>query len=250
MKFIEWLYSSYPNPHIDGQWGLLHILTLALCVALIVSGALFLKNKDEKTKRIFLWVLAGIIIFFEVARRVINLCKTTDYSANNLLRILLPRPGCAISCWLCVAAVIVNKKFFYNFASVISIVCAVIFFAYPGAGFNNEYILFENLYSIATHATFLVLAISFITLKFADFKWKSSWKELICLAGLALYVFLEISVLKIEHDPFYFMPGNEVMKILGMPYPLFLPLYIVFILAYFSAFYLIGDRKNIFKKKK
>lgn len=63
------------------------------------------------------------------------------------------------------------------------------------------------------------------------------------------YVFLEIYGLKIESDPMYFMPGNDVMDILGVGYPLYLVLYIIFIIIYFNIFYLIDDRKKVFKIK-
>ena len=249
MKFIDWLYSTYPNPKIEGEWGTLHIITLVAIIAMIVASSLLLKNKSDKTKRIVLWVMCGIIIFFEVARRVINLCKTTDYSVLNIFKILLPRPGCAISDWLVVIALIVNKKFFYNFASIVSILCGTIFFAYPGAGFNNEIILFENLYSIVAHAMFYIVAICFITYKFTDFKYKNCWKELICFAVLIVYTFLEI-YFKIESDPFYFVANNDIQDIVGMAYSLYLPMYLIFICVYVNLYYLIGDRKNIFKRRK
>ena len=248
MSFSEWLLSSYPNPHVNGEWGLLHIITLILCVLFIVISSLLLKNKSQKAKRITIWVLVGILIFFELSRRIINLYKTEDYSFINILKILLPRPGCAISCWLVIIATIVNKKFLYNFASIISILCGFIFFCYPGAGFNNEYILYENLYSIVTHSVFFSTAICFITYGFTDFKYSSIYKELICLAIIAIYVYIEITF-KIEGDPFYFMPGNEVQEIVGFTYELFLPLYALFNIIYFNAYYLISERKLIFKKK-
>ena len=250
MNFIDWINSAYPNPHIDGQYGLLHIITMLLIAAVIITSTLLLKNKSEKNKRIFLIIIACIILFFEIARRVINFCKTTDYSFNNILRILLPRPGCAISCWLVIISVFVNKKFFYNFTSIIGLLCAVIFFAYPGVGFNNQFILFENLYSIVTHSLFLIASICLITLKFTDFKYKNIWKELVCLAVMLVYIFLEIYVLKIESDPFYFMPGNDIQEIVGFAYEIFLLIYLAFVAIYFNLFYLIGDRKNLFKKKK
>ncbi|MBR5192665.1 MAG: hypothetical protein IKW33_04570 [Clostridia bacterium] len=193
-------------------------------------------------------VLASIIIFFEVARRIINLIKTDDYSLLNLARIILPRPGCAISCWLVVIAVFVNKKFMYNFASIISILCGTIFFAYPEAGYNNQYLLFENVYSIFTHTTFMILAICFITYKFTDFRYKDISKELIAFAILALYILIEI-LLNIEGDPFYFLPNNDVQEIVSLSYPLFITLYSFFIIIYFNIFYLIQDRKLIFKRK-
>lgn len=249
MSFKEWLYSSYPNPHIDGQYGLLHIITMFLIVASVILATIFLKKKSEKTKRIFLLVITAVILFFEIARRIINFCKGADFTVNSVLHILLPRPGCAISCWLVILAVIVNKKFFYNFASIISIICAVIFFAYPGVGFNNEYILFENLYSIITHSLFFTVAICFITLKFTDFKYKGAWKELICLAVMIVYVWLESQILKIESDPFYCLPGNDIQEIVSLAYGAFITIYLIFVAIYFNIFYLIGDRKNIFKKR-
>ena len=250
MTFIEWLYSSYPNPHVNGQFGLAHILTMVCIAIFVVLSTIFLKKKSQKSKRIVLFVIAMIILIFELARRGINFCKTTDYSLNNVLRILLPRPGCAISCWLVIIAVIVNKKFLYNFTSIVAFLCGLIFFAYPGVGFNNQYILFENLYSIVTHSALFALSICFITYGFTEFKYKPIWKELISLAVMLVYVFLEIYVLKIEGDPFYFMPANEVQDIIGLSYDLYLPLYLIFMVIYYNIFYLIGDRKNVFKRKK
>ena len=249
MSFKEWLFSLYPNPHIDGQYGLLHIITMVFIAALVVVSTLLLKKKSEKTKRIFLCILAAIILTFEIARRVINFCKGSDFTVNSVLHILLPRPGCAISCWLVIIATFINKKFFYNFASIIGIICGIIFFAYPGAGYNNKFILFENLYSIVTHTLFFTTSICFITYRFTDFKYKKMWKELICLSVLIIYIFMEIYVLKIEYDPFYFMPNNDVQEIIGFSYNLYLPLYIVFMFIYINIFYLIPCIKNRIKTK-
>lgn len=250
MSFIDWITSSYPNPSIDGRWGWLHITVLILCIALIVAIALIFRKRSEKSRRIILCVLVGLILLFEIARRIINLCKTDDYSFHNLMYILLPRPWCAISCWSLIIAAIFNKRFLYNVSCYTSLLCSLVFFAYPGVGFNNVYILFENLYSIATHSLLLITSISLITLKFTKFEYKTIWKELICLAVILGYTFLEIFVLKIESDPMYFMPGNDITEILNIPYAGFLVLYILFMIIYINAFYLIDDRKNIFKKRK
>ena len=52
MTFEQWIYGTgFDNPKVDGQWGLLHIITLVICVVLIVGLTLLFKNKDEKTKR-------------------------------------------------------------------------------------------------------------------------------------------------------------------------------------------------------
>ncbi|MGN1212432.1 MAG: hypothetical protein ACI4TZ_00125 [Christensenellales bacterium] len=247
MTFKEWLYSSYENPHINGQWGWLHITTLVLCIAIIVAIALLFKNKSQKSKRIVLFVIAGLILLFEIARRVINLTRNPSYTFNQVLGILLPRPWCAISCWLLMISTLVNKKSFYNLVSITSLLCAIIFFAYPGVGFNNQYILFENLYSIVTHSLILIGSITLITLKFAKFEYKTVWKELIGLAVIFIYAFLEIYVLKIESDPLYFMPGNDIQEILGISSGLYIALYAIFMIVYWNIFYLIADRKNVKK---
>ena len=250
MSFVDWIYSSYPNPSINGRWGWLHITVLLLCLVLIVLIALVFRKKSEKTRRIVLAVLAGAILIFEISRRVINLCKATDYSLNSLLYILLPRPWCAISCWGVMLAVVCNKKCLYNVASFTGLLCVIAFFAYPGVGFNNQYILFENLYSIATHALLFVSSVSFITLRFIKFEYKNFWKDLIYLVVIFGYALLEIYVLKIEADPMYFMSGNDIMNFLGLTYTVYLTLYIILLIVYVNLFYLIGDRKQIFKCRK
>lgn len=248
MSFEEWILSSYPNPSINGRWGLLHILVLVFCIGLILLVSLTMRKKSEKAKRIVLWVLAALILMFELTRRIVNLVKADTMDFHSAMHILLPRPWCAISCWALMISAIVNKRFFYNFTSITSLLCALVFFAYPGVGFNNEYILFENLYSIATHSLVLVMSVLLITLRFTKFEYKNCWKEAICFVALLVYVLLEIYVLKIESDPMYFMPGNDIMEILEISYGAFLALYIIVILVYFNIFYLIEDRKSVFKK--
>lgn len=249
MTFKDWIFSSYPNPGVNGQFGLLHILTLCFIALFVTISTLLLKDRKVKTKRYILIVIASIILFFEVSRRIINIIKTEEHTFLGTLRTLLPRPGCAISCWLVMFSVLINKKSLYNFASIIGLLSGVIFFAYPGVGFNNQFILFENLYSIVTHTLFTSACFCFITYKFTDFKYKNIKKELLMFICLAVYVILEI-VLKIEADPFYFMPSNDIQKIVSLEYAAYIILYALFFLIYFNAFYIISDRKKLFKKKR
>ena len=250
MDFVSWITSNYPNQEINGQWGWLHITTLIICIATIVAISLiFRRGKYPKARKIVLWTLVGILFIFELTRRIVNLCKTTDYSFRNILAILLPRPWCAISSWSVMISIFVNKKFFYNFTSITTLLCALVYFAYPGVGFNNQFILFENLYSIVTHSMLLIISILLITLKFTDFRYKGIWKEAICLAAVFIYSILEIFVLKIESDPLYYMPGGDIQEILGIGYGGYLVVYIAFILIFINVFYLINNRKIIFKRK-
>ena len=111
---------------------------------------------------------------------------------------------------------------------------------------------FENLYSIVTHSMLLVTSISLITLKFTDFKYKNMWKDLICLAVIFVYAILEIYVLKIADNPLYFLPieGNEVSEIIGIGGVLYVILYFAFLVVFVNIFYLINDRKTVFRKRK
>ncbi len=265
MSFKDWLFGQIENPWIPKQWGFLHILTLVICIGLIVGFYFIVKkveNKD-KTRKIIIIVLASLILFFEVASRVIYAIKryhlnTPDMNGLNALWIILPKPWCAISCWALIASVIVNKKFFYNYASLSALLCSVIFFAYPGVGYNNKYILWDNLYSISTHALLLTMSITLITLKFAEFKYKELWKFAICFGLTYVYGLIEIYFLKtngvsIQSDPMYFMPGGDIQAgILGISWPLYITLYCVVVIVYINAFYLIQDResvKKLFRKK-
>ena len=239
MSVADWFFTRYPGASHVKPWGLGEILTLILCIAIIVTLAILFKKKDDKTKRIVLWVLVGLIIFFEVVRRIANLISNTNYTFNSYLHILLPRPWCAIACWTLIVCVISKKKCIYNFASITALLCAIIFFAYPGVGFKSPYFLFDDLYSVATHSLLLITSISLMTLGFTDFNYKEFWKVGVCYAVIFVYSILEIYVLKIEHDPMYFMPNNDVQDILSISYGLYLTIYIIFTLFYFNLFPLI-----------
>ncbi|MBQ2810073.1 MAG: hypothetical protein IJF11_04190 [Clostridia bacterium] len=255
MSFYDWIYSEYPSNsslEINSRYGILHILTIILCIGICV-GISFLRKKNEKTKRTVLFIIAGLILFFELARRIINISRGVD-GLNSWLYLLLPRPWCAIACWCFMASTLVNKRFFYNFVSMISLLCALVFLVHPNVGFDGRAILFENIYSIFTHVLLFIGAVSIITLGFADFSYigkektlKSSalW-ELLCLAIMYAYAFFEAFALKIEIDPLMFRQGNDVQDVLGVSYGLYLVIYILFLALYFNAFYLI----NTFVKRR
>ena len=147
-----------------------------------------------------------------------------------------------------------KKPFFYNFASLSALLCSVIFFSYPGVGYNNEIILFENLYSIVTHALLLTMSITLMVLKATEFKYKHMWKLTICFALTFAYGLLQIYVLKTQEDPMYFMPNGDIQAdILKISYGLYLVLYIALIVTYVNVFHLIGDWatvKAFFSRKK
>lgn len=260
MTFSEWLFGGIENPIVNGRWGLLHILTLLLCAACI-TAFYFIANKStnqDRTKSCIVYTLAGLIAFFEIMIRFVYFMKLyyfqqPEMAGTGVLWILIPKPWCAISCWLLIACVIVKKTFFYNFASLSGLLCAVIFFAYPGVGYNNEIILFENLYSIVTHALLLTMSITLIVLKFTDFRYKHIGKLAICFGLTYAYGLMQIFLLKIQEDPMYFMPDGDIQAdILKISYGLYLFLYITLIVVYVNVFHIIDDKdtvKAFFKRR-
>lgn len=241
MSFADWLYSRYPDGAvINGRWGTLHILTVLACIIVILTVTFIFNKKSKKTKENVILVLALLILFFELSRRAINVSRGyTDL--HSYLVILLPRPWCAISCWMMIAAAFLKKGWFYNFASMNALLNALVFFAYPSVGFNHNVILFENLYSIATHALLLISSISLMTLGLTHFKLTKDnlLKECVGLILIFAYSFIEIFLLNIEKDPMYFMPGNDVQAFLSVEYAPYLFIYIFFLAFYFSLFHIV-----------
>lgn len=261
MTFSQWLFGGIENPFKAGQWGVLHIATLLACAMLIIGFYLIVKyaQNQERAKKIIVCSLVGAIAFFEIMIRFVYSVKLyylhqPEMNGVTWYWILLPKPWCAVSCWALIASVFVKKRFFYNFSSLSALLCAIIFFIYPGVGYNNEHLLFENWYSILTHALLLTTSITLMTLKIADFKYSEIWKVAVCFLLTFAYAFFEIFVLKVEPDPMYFMPGGDIQAdILKIPYGLYLFGYITLIVVYINVAHMLSDKekvKGIFAKRK
>ena len=252
LTFSQWLFGGIDNPFKAGQWGVLHIATLVVCVALVLSFSFLVKRagEPERVKRGIFFSLVGGIAFFEIMIRFVYCMKLfyfqmPEMEGLTLLWIILPKPWCAIACWSLIACPFVKKQFFYDFASLSALLCSFIFFIYPGVGYNNEHLLFENWYSILTHALLLTTSITMMTLGIAKFRFCHIWKTGICFALTFVYGLVEIYFLKIQADPMYFMPGGDIQAgILRMDYGLYLTLYIIIFLVYVTAAHAIGDKEN------
>lgn len=253
MSFSQWLFGGIENPFKAGQWGILHISVMLSCVALIIVFNLIVKrshNKD-KAKKIIVYALVGAIAFFEIMIRFVQCVKLyhlhlPEMEGITMLWIILPKPWCAISCWALIASVFVKKTFFYNYASLSALLCSVIFFVYPGVGFNNVHLLFENWYSILTHALLLTTSITLMTFRYAGFRYKQLWKVAVCFLLTFVYALIEIYILKIQADPMYFMPDGDIQAdILRLDYGLYLFGYIALILIYINTAHMIGDKETV-----
>ncbi len=255
MTFSQWLFGGIDNPFKAGQWGPLHICVMLSCAIMVIAFAQIVKHShhQDRTKKWIVYGLVAAIAFFEIMIRFVHFVKLYHLHLPEMegltpIWILLPRPWCAISCWSLIASVFVRKRFFYNFASLSALLCAVVFFVYPGVGFNNVHLLFENWYSILTHALLLTTSITLMCLGYTDFRYREIWKESICFILTFIYAFTEIYVLQIHTDPLYFMPDGDIQAdILRLPYGLYLFLYILVFLIYVNTAYMINDRENVKK---
>ena len=255
MTFSQWLFGGIENPFRAGQWRPLHIGTLVVCVLLILGFRLLVKKakNPERAKWAIALSLAGAILFFEITIRFVQCVKLyrlhlPEMEGITFLWILLPKPWCAISCWAIMASVLLKKRFFYNYAALSALLCSFIFFIYPGVGYNNVHLLFENWYSILTHALLLTTSITMIVLKIADFRYRELWKTAICFVLTFAYAFLEIFVLKIQTDPLYFMPHGDIQEgILRMDYGLYVTFYVLVVVVYINTAHMLGDREAVRK---
>ena len=253
MTFSQWLFGDIDNPFKAGQWGALHILVMLLCAALILLFHFASKcaKNPEKTRRIIISTLMSISVLFEIMLRFTRGMNhfyfwQMEVNVTSVLELALPKPWCQISTWLLISAVFVKKPFFYNFASLSALLSAIVFFSYPGVGFNNEYLLFENWYSICTHALLLTTSITMICFKYADFRYRWFGKLMLCFGLTFVYGLLQIFVLKIHVDPMYFMPNGDIQAgILKMDYGLYLFLYFAVLLIYINVPHLLGDRETV-----
>ena len=86
MSFSEfWTNENNPSlPKSEYLYGTRHLIVLLITVlAIVVFTLLFIKRSD-RSKRILFKVFASILLFFEIASRVVNLIITTDYSIENI----------------------------------------------------------------------------------------------------------------------------------------------------------------------
>ena len=72
------------------------ILVLVGTVLACLILTLIFYKKSEKAKNILFYVLASILLFFEITSRIVNLIITNDYSFENIFKILVPMHICSV----------------------------------------------------------------------------------------------------------------------------------------------------------
>jgi len=91
-------------------YGTRHLIVLGLVVlACIVLTCIFYKRSD-RAKGILFKVFASILLFFEIASRVVNLIIEKNYTLESVAKILLPMHMCSVMVWVFIIAIFTKKR--------------------------------------------------------------------------------------------------------------------------------------------
>lgn len=237
MSFHDW-WTNENNPSIPQNeylFGARHIIMLCVAVfAVVVLSILFFK-KSQRAKNILLTILVSVLLFFEITSRVVNLAICTDFSCQNILKILLPMHICSVAVVTLIISYFSKNKMLLNFSTVVGLLATFAFLVYPAVGINKTYISFTCLYSITSHVTGFVVACLLINLGYVKFKFKDIWKNYLCFAIMFGYGALL---------DFVILPGSDYMYLrndpleLGLNFPYHI-LYGAILIVYIFMFYLI-----------
>ena len=238
MTFSDfWTNQNNPSlPKSKYLYGTRHILVLAFTVLACIILTLIFYKKSNKAKQILFYCLGSILLCFEVLSRVVNLIITTDYSIENIFKIIVPMHICSVMVWVFIIAIFSHNKTLSEFSVIGGILATVAFLSYPAVGLNRVYMSFTCIYSTFSHAIGFVTAILMVTLGMVRFKFKDIWKIYTCFAVMFLWgVLLD----------FVILPGSDYMYIVNDPLELGLPfpyqiLYAVILGAYVAIYYLVN----------
>lgn len=246
MSFHDF-WTNENNPALSKAeylYGTRHILVLVATLLACVIFTLIFYKRSERAKRILFNVFGWIFLFFEIASRIVNLIITTDYSWQNILKILLPMHICSVMVWVFIVAIFSHNKTLTSFATIGGLLATVAFLAFPAVGLNRVYMSFTCIYSTFSHALGFVTAILMMTLKVAKFEFKDIWKVYLCFAAMFVWGVLLDFVIFPGADYMYLV--NDPLE-LGLSFPyqiLYGAVLIVYVFMFYFISWLVKKIKN------
>lgn len=242
-----WTNENNPSlPKSQYLYGTRHIIVLILTLVACITFTLIFRKRSDKTKKILFRVFASILLFFEIASRVVNLIIAKTHTFASVMEILLPMHICSVMVWVFIIAIFSQKQVLLNFSVLGGILATVAFLLYPAVGLNKVYISFTCLYSIFSHMLGFVTCILLMTLGQVKFEFKKIWQPLVCFAIMFSWGVLLNWVIFPGSDYMYLR--NDPLE-LGLPFP-YQILYLVIILIYITAFYLVDYIKQKVREKR
>lgn len=238
MTFSDfWTDKNNPSlPKAEYLYGTRHIVVLILTLVAIIALTWIFYKRSEKTKQTLFYVFASILLFFEIASRVVNLIIEESYTLESVVKILLPMHMCSVMVWVFIIAIFTKNQCLLNFGVIGGGLATLAFLLYPAVGLNKTYMSFTCIYSTFSHMLGFITVILLMTLKRVRFEFKKIWQPFLCFGVMFGYGALLNWVI---------FPGSDYMYLRNDPLELNLPfpyhiLYLVIIAVYISLFYIVN----------
>ena len=247
MSFKDF-WTNENNPTLlqsEYLYGTKHIIVLCIVAFLSVALSLIFKNKSKRAKDILMYVLGSILLFFEITSRLVNLIIETNYTLENVAKILLPLHICSVMVWIFIFAIFTRKQWLINYSVIGGILATIAFLLYPAVGLNKVYLSFTCLYSIISHMTGFICCILLMTLGYTKFECRKIWQVLLCFSVMFIWGAL-LNFVIFPGSDYMYMVNDPLNLPLAYPYQI---LYVMVIFIYTCSFYFITYLKNRKKVK-
>ncbi len=229
-------WSNDGNLRLDNYlYNTRHILVIVAVMLFTIAMALIFYKKSQRIKNVVMYIFVGILIFFEISSRVVNLIFNDTWTFNVVAELMIPMYICSVIVWVFIISVFVKKTFLYNFVAIGGLLATSAFLAYPAVGLNFQYMTFTCLYSTISHSISFCVAILLIVFGFTNFRLKDIWKTYLCFAIMFIWGVICDFVLVNGFDHMFLI--NDPLE-LNLPVPHQL-LYGIILAVYIFIFYFI-----------
>ncbi len=236
MSFTDfWTNNNNPElPKSEYLYGTRHIIVLVLTALLCIGFTLIFYKKSQRAKSILFNIFASILLFFEIASRVVNLIIEQSYTLENIAKILLPMHMCSVMVWVFIIAIFSKNNMLLRFGVIGGLLATLAFLLFPAVGLNRTYMSFTCIYSTFSHMLGFITVVLLMTLRQVRFEFKKIWQPILCFVVMFAWGALLNWVIFPGSD--YMYMRNDPLE-LGLPFP-YQILYAGIILVYITIFYL------------
>ena len=205
---------------IIDAFNLVYFMLLILIAVSVVVISIIFRNKDEKTKDIFIYSIGAFNIILFIVYKIFLSQDGYDFNIWKELPLQL----CNINMFIIPLAVLLKNKYLLSFGFYVAPLAALMAMTFPEHGFTgNSIFLMRNIGFYGTHVIIIVMGILLITFGYI----KTSFKDVIYLIPitlvLGLFAFIVnlvlFAVTKVETNYFFTMNTSDI-SILNLFYNL------------------------------
>lgn len=238
------------NPMLKEESSVLATRQLICWIVVIIAAVLLtimLSKKSQKARQIVMYIFAGILLFFEIASRVVDLFITPNLTLEKVVKILLPLEICSVVVWAFIIAIFIKKQFMYEFCAIAGLFATTLFLLFPAVGINRTYMTFTCIYSTVSHMIGFICAILMMTFGYCKFEFKKIWHVYLCFAVMFLWGAL-FDLLIFPGSNYMYLVEDPLEAGMAFPYQI---TYGFIIALYILSFYVITFiRQKIAEKEK